>query len=103
MPLVKRPFVVAAAALLLMLVVRVHAQQAAAAGAVKTPFPVTALVPTVHPPVPADLSAIWLAPPKFATASDLSSTDALARGIDLVEKQPEKALPLLSQPSLQVG
>ena len=58
------------------------------------------LAPTVHPPVPADLSSMW-----FATAAATTMEPALTnfvKGVRLLEDRDnaEAALPLVSAPAL---
>lgn len=61
------------------------------------------LLPTVHPPVPADLTGIWYAP-----STNTPLTPALAsfvKGVRLLddENKPDLALPLLRQKALASG
>ena len=58
------------------------------------------LSPTAHPPVPADLSSMWLAPAQGAKLSPALTN--LVRGVKLIEEddKPEAALPLVSDKAL---
>ena len=58
------------------------------------------LVPTAHPPVPGDLSSMWLAPAKGAAVPP--SIAGLVRGVKLLEEEDRAtaALPLVSDPAL---
>ena len=60
----------------------------------------TTLLPTAHPPVPADLSALWYAPPAGATLTPVLAN--FVKGVRFLEEEnkPEAALPLLSQSAL---
>ena len=66
-----------------------------------------ALAPTIHPPLPGELSGFWLVPDRTARRSSggpagLSTPpDGLARGVALImEGDPEVALPLVGHPRL---
>jgi soluble lytic murein transglycosylase len=58
------------------------------------------LSPTAHPPVPADLSSMWLAPAQGAKLSPALTN--LVRGVKLIEEddKPAAALPLVSDKAL---
>lgn len=77
-----------------MLVVVTHAQQSGE--------PV-ALLPTNHPQLPADVAKLWMAPQR-TTLARASATQQLAEAVKLeVENNFARALPILSQPSVQQG
>jgi soluble lytic murein transglycosylase len=80
------------------------AQQRAASGVSASPAdPGLALVPTNHPVLPRDSSLLWLAPGSQPTAPPSASRE-LATAMKLVDKSEyTKALPMLSQASVQQG
>ena len=80
------------------------APQRAAAGVSASPAdPGLALAPTNHPMLPRDSSLLWLAPGSQAAAPRSASRE-LATAMKLVDKGDyAKALPMLSQVSVQEG
>jgi len=62
-----------------------------------------ALKPTNHPPLPADLSQLWMAPSRARTPRSASLND-FATAVKLeVDGNFAKALPILSEPAVQQG
>jgi soluble lytic murein transglycosylase len=61
------------------------------------------LKPTNHPRLPADPSEVWLAPPHVAAARTPAINDFVAAVKLEVDTNFAKALPILSQPSVQQG
>jgi hypothetical protein len=59
------------------------------------------LVPTIHPPVPAELSTMWLAPPRIG-AAPAAAYAGFVRGVRLIEESDDAAaaLPLVSAGAL---
>ena len=73
-----------------------HAQAPAAAGAV-------VLKPTIHPPLPADLSQLWLAPSSRGPGRTAALNEfALAVKLE-VDSNFAKALPIFLQPNVRQG
>jgi hypothetical protein len=60
----------------------------------------TRLLPTVHPPVPSDLNALWYAPSRTAPLTPPLAN--FVKGVRLLEEEnkADAALPLLRQPAL---
>jgi peptidoglycan lytic transglycosylase len=86
-------------AALLVPAVAPRAQQAPAPGDAVEPV----LRPTNHPPLPADLSQLWLAPVKTRMVRTVAMND-LASAVKLeVDTNFAGALPILSQPAVQQG
>lgn len=79
--------------------VTLSAEQLAVPGRAGTPVPAR-LLPTAHPPVPGDLSSMWLVPAQGAKPGP--ATANLARGVRLIEEddKPAAALPLVSDAAL---
>jgi soluble lytic murein transglycosylase len=75
------------------------AEQLAVPGRAGTVVPVR-LSPTAHPPVPGELSAMWLAPTQSARLSPVLAR--FVRGVKLLEEddKPAAALPLVSDKAL---
>ncbi len=79
--------------------VALSAEQLVVPGRAGTPVPAK-LSPTAHPPVPADLSSMWLMPAQGAKLGPAMAN--FVRGVRLLEEddQPAAALPLVSDTAL---
>jgi soluble lytic murein transglycosylase len=83
----------------LIVIATLSADQAAIPGGAGTAPPVK-LAPTAHPPVPGELSSMWLAPAKGAKLTPAMSN--FVRGVELIEEddKPTAGLPLVSNKAL---
>ncbi|MGE0449184.1 MAG: transglycosylase SLT domain-containing protein [Vicinamibacterales bacterium] len=69
---------------------------------VSNPFPV--ITPTSHPPVPSELSGLWLAPERGPSAGRTAPSPQLANAVRLIGNgEYSKALAIVSQPSVEQG
>ncbi|MGQ0736110.1 MAG: transglycosylase SLT domain-containing protein [Acidobacteriota bacterium] len=96
-----RPSMVAALLLASALSTQRSSTSPAQQGGAAVDAPPAALSPTVHPPVPGTLEAMWYAPPAQTPPAEGAVAD-LARGVRLLEESgnPATALPLVSAPAL---
>src|SRR5688500_9536880 len=94
-----RPLPTTVIGLALLLGVTLSGEQVVIPGRAGTVVPVK-LSPTAHPPVPAELSSMWLVPAQGAKLSPALTN--FVRGVRILEEddKPAAALPLVSDPAL---